>query len=264
MFGYIATDSTKLNKAQKKQYRRLYCGLCHALGERYGFFSRALLSFDTAFLLMLLERHGGCTVKSKRCPYKFAKKCEGICSENADYCADVTVLLAYLKLLDDVQDDNSLKARLLLRIFKKQYKKAKHLRPRLEKKLRELLDELSLVEKQNETNPDIPANIFAKLLAELFNKDEELYQTGYLLGRFIYLADACCDFKKDLKKGRYNPLIRYRQSDFYNMLARELGAVCDEISGLQINAYRDIIENVLFHGVWIKINLKGIYDTGSV
>ncbi len=256
MFGYIAADTTKLDKVQKKEYRRLYCGLCHALGERYGFFARSLLSFDTAFLFMLLERRGGGCVKTKRCPYKFLKKCDGICSENADYCADVTVLLAYLKLQDDINDDNSLKARVLTKFLKKQYQKAKTAQPSLEKKLRERLSELSDVEKQNETNPDIPANIFARLLGEVFEKDSELYKTGYLLGRFIYLADACCDFKKDLKKGRYNPLIKFRQSDFNGMLARELSAVLDELSEKEINTYRDIIDNVLYHGVWIKIRLR--------
>ena len=256
MFGYIATDPTKFNKAQKKEYRRLYCGLCHALGERYGFLARTLLSFDTAFLFMLLERKGGGCVKARRCPYKFLKKCDGICSENADYCADVTVLLAYLKLQDDINDDNSFKARILTRLFEKQYQKAKKAQPLLEGKLKKRLAELSEVEKQNETNPDIPANVFARLLGEVFEKDEELYQTGYLLGRFIYLADACCDFKKDLKKGRYNPLVKFRKSDFSGMLARELFAVIDELSKREINAYRDIIDNVLYHGVWIKIRLE--------
>ena len=142
------------------------------------------------------------------------------------------------------------------RLFEKQYQKAKKAQPLLESKLKKRLAELSEVEKQNETNPDIPANVFARLLGEVFEKDEELYQTGYLLGRFIYLADACCDFKKDLKKGRYNPLVKFRKSDFSGMLARELFAVIDELSKREINAYRDIIDNVLYHGVWIKIRLE--------
>ena len=40
------------------------------------------------------------------------------------------------------------------------------------------------------------------------------------------------------------------------MLARELFAVIDELSKREINAYRDIIDNVLYHGVWIKIRLE--------
>ena len=151
-----------------------------------------------------------------------------------------------------------------LNFFKKQFEKAKNAQPQLEKKLREHLLALSVVEAKNETNPDIPANVFARLLGDVFEKDGELYKTGYHLGRFIYLADACCDFKRDIKKGRYNPLIKFRQSDFSGMLARELAAVYDELSKREINAYRDIIDNVLYHGVWIKIRLRVKDDTGSV
>ena len=263
MFGYIAADTRKLNKSQKQDYRSIYCGLCHALGRRYGFFSRFMLSFDTAFLLMLLERDGAvCNVR--RCPLKPFEKCSCASGRFCDYCADVTVLLFCLKLEDDIDDDNSLVAKILLRLFSKQFEKAKSNQPELTNKIKLQLEKLRNAEQTNEQNPDVGANIFGKLLSDVFEKDKKLSRLGFLTGRFIYLADAVCDFKADLKHARYNPLVRKRKSEFYTMLASELGAIVTELDTLNIKNYRDIIENVLYHGVWIKINAKGIYDNGSV
>lgn len=264
MFGYIAADTRKLDKAQRAEYHSLYCGLCHTLGRRYGLAARLLLSFDTAFLLTLLDRSGEGKSCVSRCPYKFGKRCDGVCGNAADYCADVTVLLACLKFEDDIKDDNSLRARILFRLFKKQYEKARAAQPQLAKSIEGRLCELSDIEKSNETNPDIPANTFGRLLSDVFAYDAELKDIGFSLGRFIYLADAACDFKSDIKKGRYNPLVRHRRDSFYKMLARELGQTLTELDKLNIKEHRGIIENVLYHGVWIKINVKGIYDTGSV
>ncbi len=265
MFGYITADPRKLNRSAKNDYNALYCGLCRALSKRYGWIARYMLSFDTAFLLTMLEsvKDGGDSCFG-RCPYRFYTKRRCVCGENADYCADVTVLLTYLKLEDDERDERSLKARLLLKILKSKYKKASERRPRLAGLLDSHLRELARVERSGETNPDIPANIFGNLLADVFAKDERLRDFGFCLGRFIYLADAACDFKSDVKHARYNPLTRLRQADFYGMLARELGSCCEKYDALDISAYRDIIENVLYDGVWLKINLKGISDERSV
>lgn len=264
MFGYIAADTRKLNKEQLREYRSVYCGLCHALGRRYGALSRIMLSFDTAFLLTLLQNSEQSEHCSRRCPYKLGKKHDCVAGDSADYCADITVLLFCLKLQDDIDDDGSLRAKILLRLFKKQFKKAKEYQPLLAEKIKLHLARLREVESADEHNPDIPANIFGELLADVFAKDDRLGALGFALGRFIYLADAACDFKSDIKHGNYNPLVRKRKDSFYNMLAGELGNVLLQLDGLEIKKHRDIIENVLYHGVWIKINVKGIYDTRSL
>lgn len=265
MFGYITTDPRGLSKDAKKRYRTAYCGLCRALAKKYGWTARFMLSFDVTFLLLMLE-----SVKDNsqlclgRCPYRFGRKCECVSGGDADYCADVTVLLSYLKYEDDKNDDNSLKAKLLLKILKNKFKKASDSNSHLAGLLDSHLRELARVEKSGETNPDIPANVFGRLLADVFAKNGELYDFGFRLGRFIYLADAACDFKSDIKHARYNPLTRMRRSDFYGMLARELAGLCECCDGLDIKNNRDIIENVLYDGVWLKINLKGIYNERSI
>ena len=265
MFGYITTDPRTLSKDAKRRYRTAYCGLCRALAKKYGGGARLMLSFDVTFLLLMLNSvKDGAQYCYGRCPYRFGQRCSCMSGDDADYCADVSMLLFCKKLADDVADDNSLKAKLLLKIFDKKYKKACDSLPELAKSVDGYLKELSKAERAGETNPDVPANIFGNLLADVFAKNEALREFGFYLGRFIYLADAACDFKGDIKHTRYNPLTRMRRADFYGMLVRELGKLCECCDTLDIKNNRDIIENVLYDGVWLKINLKGIYNERSV
>ena len=265
MFGYITTDPRTLSKDAKSRYRTAYCGLCRALSKKYGGGARFMLSFDVTFLLLMLSSvKDGTQYCCGRCPYRFGQKCNCIAGGDADYCADVSMLLFCKKLADDVADDNSLKAKLLLKIFDKKYKKACDSLPDLANSIDGYLKELSKSERAGETNPDVPANIFGNLLADVFAKNGALREFGFYLGRFIYLADAACDFKSDIKHARYNPLMRMRCADFYGMLARELCKLCECCDALDIKNNRDIIENVLYDGVWLKINLKGIYNERSV
>ncbi len=265
MFGYITTDPRTLSKDAKKRYKTAYCGLCRALSKKYGGSARFMLSFDVTFLLLMLESVKNTSLRcSDRCPYRLFKKCECTDGDDADYCADVTMILFFKKLADDVADDNSLKAKILLKLFRNKYKKACESLPELAQKIENRLKELSQAERSGETNPDIPANIFGNLLAQVFEKNADLRDFGFYLGRFIYLADAACDFKSDVKHARYNPLTRMRRSDFYGILAGELGQLCRCYDALDIKQNRDIIDNVLYEGVWLKIHLKGIYNERSV
>ncbi len=265
MFGYITTDPRALSKDAKKRYKTAYCGLCRALAKKYGGGARFVLSFDVTFLLLMLESaKEQSELCGGRCPYRLGKKCECVCGDNADYCADAAMLLFCKKLLDDVADERSLKAKILLKIFKNHYKKACKNEPELAQKIDRHLKSLSRAEQAGEINPDIPANIFGELLADVFAKNEALREFGFYLGRFIYLADAACDFKSDIKRARYNPLTRMRRAEFYGMLAGELGKCCECYDALDIKANRDIIENVLYEGVWLKIHLKGIHNERSV
>ena len=85
---------------------------------------------------------------------------------------------------------------------KKEYEKAKALRKDLASDVESRLLELSEAEKQGVTDPDIPADIFGRLLGSVFKEaDNSLYRFGYTLGRFIYLCDAVCDFKSDISTG---------------------------------------------------------------
>lgn len=255
MFGYVIADFTSLSRSAKERYKQYYCGLCNALSRNYGKAARFLLNYDTAFLsLMLNSCQNDCDLAVCRCPYRFGKKTGCKTGAVADYCADVTVLLSCLKFEDDIKDDNSCRAKLLSKLFKNSFLKAKSRQPDLCESISRNLALLSDSERQNEQNPLVPAEIFGQLLGGVFG--HKLYHFGFALGKFIYLCDAACDFDKDLKRGRYNPLIRCRKSEIEGLLLSVMDECTAEYGQLAVSRNNDIIENILYSGLWLKYNLK--------
>ena len=53
MFGFVAADAGALSEEEKERYRAVYCGLCLALRDRYGQLSRACLTYDLTFFVLL-------------------------------------------------------------------------------------------------------------------------------------------------------------------------------------------------------------------
>lgn len=118
------------------------------------------------------------------------------------------------------------------------------------------------------TGPDAdgPANQTARMLGEVFAWREDywadtLRELGGALGRFIYLMDAYDDLQADTKRGRYNPLIKYRAQPDYEEFCKEsltlLIAECTsafEVLPLQKDA--DILRNILYSGVWGRYEQK--------
>jgi hypothetical protein len=68
--------------------------------------------------------------------------------------------------------------------------------------------------------------------------------------------DAVMDFKEDLKKERYNPLITVPSNMFKDIL-NILMADCTEVyESLNVVKDKELIENILYSGVWMKYELK--------
>ena len=130
MFGYVTADIRALSKEGRREYKSYYCGLCRALAARYGARARWLLSFDTVFAFILLSalEENPPRFKECRCPYYLGKK-RGCCvGDIADYAADITVILAYLNIKDDIADSGSLKARTVEKIYRRSFETARERR----------------------------------------------------------------------------------------------------------------------------------------
>ena len=54
MFGYIRPLECELRVREQAEYRGTYCGLCKSIGIRYGQIERLTLSYDCAFLALVL------------------------------------------------------------------------------------------------------------------------------------------------------------------------------------------------------------------
>lgn len=267
MFGYVIANKETLGEPQLTRYRAFYCGICHALRSRFGEASRLTLTYDTAFLAILLsslyepdtaESRSRCLPHPKTPQLWFQ-------SETIEYAADMNIALSYHKLLDDWKDESSLPAKAGASLLKKQYEAISRRYPRQCGAMEAGLRALSEAEALSPVPADDAANAFGALMGELFVYRQDrwadtLRAMGSALGRFIYLLDACLDLDADRKKGRPNPLIPYAdKADFMqqitDILTLHIGECALAFEKLPLIDDADILRNILYSGVWTRYHL---------
>ena len=107
MFGYITANREEMKIRDFKRYRSYYCGLCHALADRYGKTGQLTLTYDMTFLVILLNGlyEEPLTSIRKRCMVHPAEKQDMVFNRITDYAADMSMLLTYYKLMDDIREN---------------------------------------------------------------------------------------------------------------------------------------------------------------
>lgn len=263
MFGFVVANPEKLTEEQKKRYSGIYCGLCDDLGENRGFMCRMALTYDLVFLAVVLSSvfSQEYEMSEGRCAVHPMKRKIRLRNEYTEYAADMNLALAYYKYLDDYSDDNSKKAYLKMKLFSKVNGEISEKYPRQCEEIKSCLAELTKTEKANVLIPDIPADIFGRLLGEIFAYDEgeyrqSLYGFGETLGRFIYLADAAVDLKHDIKKQSYNPFLQFSFNDTEPLLQMLMADCIEKYKALPVTQDREIIENILFSGIWTQYDAR--------
>lgn len=260
MFGYVLPNEYALSDLQKKRYHAYYCGICHSLGKNHNTFCRSTLSYDMTFMALFLDGFmmtDNMTAGFERCVMKPKNKHEYYQGDVIDYAADMNIALTYHKLMDDWKDDRKLIRRGEAGLLKKSYMQIAEKYPRQCRAIEQGLKDINLMESRHETNPDLPTARFGQILGEVFlrNPDfdtaEHFRSFGDALGRFIYLMDAVMDLKDDLKKKRYNPLTAMRHLQPVPVLSLFLGDCIKSYEKLPKNLNHDLIENILYSGVWI-------------
>lgn len=219
MFGYVKAHIPELKVKEYELYKAAYCGVCKSMGKCTGCCSRMALTWDSVFLFLLRTAlsHESFEIKRGRCiAHPLKKRPYAASSAELDFSARATAVLTYYKLRDDLDDESGFK-RFLSRVLLPEARRAKKRADlkELEGICASLLTELHEIEKANTPSFDVPADISARLTAELFafgfdkgSKEYKLlYEIGYRTGKFIYAADAADDFYDDVKKGRYNPYL---------------------------------------------------------
>ncbi len=212
MFGYIKPMTEELKVKEHELYKSVYCGLCRAMGEHICTSNRLTLSYDIVFLALVRAAltDEKIHVEKRRCPvHPIKKRNHAFIPETLKYCAGVSAILTYYNIQDDIKDSKSIKPRLLLPSAKKYLRKAGL--PELGERISGYLNELSNLEKDG-GSLDRNAECFGKLLGEVFAYDtvsSAAYETGYHVGKWIYIIDAADDYEKDKKSGEYNPLWSY-------------------------------------------------------
>lgn len=264
MYGYVVANKPELKFREFDVYRSYYCGLCDILGNNHGSFARMTLSYDFTFLVMLLNGlyEPELTVCEKRCAVHPLKKHQFRTSEATEYVADMNLLMAYYKCLDDWKDDRKLTAKLEAAYF---HGKVKDIERRYSDKAAVIsgeLDRLSGMEAAGETDIDTVSACFGNILAEVSAmKDDEWHDTlrrmGFYLGKFIYILDAYDDLDADIKKNRYNMLKEYKdRADFEEYILGILNGVMSQCARqfefLPIIQDAGILKNIIYSGVWTR------------
>lgn len=267
MFGFVMASSEELSKEEKQRYGEVYCGICRQIGKRHGSLSRLGLSFDLAFLaLLFMSLYEPEETKGNRaCGFHPVKPRPWTDNKYIAYCADMNVALAYYKAKDDSADEKRVGGMLQQGIFGKKLEEIKNSWPRQCAAIENCLQELDALEKENCPNPDLPATCFGRLMAELCVYEEDLWaddlrQMGMALGRFIYLADAAVDYRKDQKKGNYNPFLAMGMEEAWDrweqFLVMEMAACTQSFERLPLVQDKKILDNILYSGVWLQYRQK--------
>ena len=105
MFGYVRPPIQELRQEEIERFRRMYCGLCHTLGQRYGMASRFILNYDFTYLAILLSQREEDGLSHSLCLAHPVHGREFFKSGAAmELAADESVILAYWQLRDGVAD----------------------------------------------------------------------------------------------------------------------------------------------------------------
>lgn len=293
MFGFVAADAGALSEEEKERYRAVYCGLCLALRDRYGQLSRACLTYDLTFFVLLcnslhepVETKGAshCVMHpAPAAPRPWAR------STWTDYAADLSVALAYHKVLDDIADDGDLKARAAERLLAGAYVRARTRIPEQCAEIERAMATIRTIEEAGRSNedalsggagtacdspfsadatdtvlafdPDAAAHEFGRMLGRLFTHNQgswtkTMEELGRGLGRFIYLMDAAVDFDDDAASGSYNPFVALG-SDAEAVRATLALAAADAAAPyerLPLVQDAHLMDSILYSGVWAQFN----------
>lgn len=263
MFGFVQANIGELTKEQLSRYNAIYCGVCRGIREQSGQTARLGLQYDMAFLALLLmslyelEEQTG----KRACALHPARPRAWVNNDFVRYAADMNVALAYYKALDDEADEGHPGAALQKRIFGKHLEDIEKTYPRQCRAMAACISELRALEKAQCPNPDEPAACFGKLMAELLVYQEDLWtnalrEMGMALGRFIYLADAAIDYRRDKKKKQYNPFLAMGMEEDWTAweqyLVLAMGRCTDYFERLPLVQDKDILDNILYSGVWLE------------
>ena len=263
MFGYVMANIPELPKELQRRYMAVYCGICRQIRDRAGQIARLGLSYDMAFLALLLmslyepEETSG----NRACGLHPFKPRPWVDNEFIRYGADMNVALAYYNCKDDYADDGKLTAKAMASVLEKSLEQIEDRWPRQCQAIETCIAQLSQLEREDCKNPDEPAGCFGTLMGELLVYREDLWadtlrQVGMALGRYIYLADAAVDYRRDKRRGSYNPYAAmgmdadWEKWEQYLVLA--MGRCTNYFERLPLVQDKALLDNILYSGVWVE------------
>lgn len=276
MLGNVKPHLPALDEDSKIRYNAYYCGLCKALGRHHGIFSRFMLNYDMVFVAMVYDEMNGekYAITHTGCFANPFKKKDILChSAGTEYAADILVMLAYFKVLDNIADEKILKKLFFLATkpyFYMKYRKTAKKRPQLAGILSEESRNQLEAEKSS-TDIDRLALPTANMVKSIMQaaapqeKQADAAQFGMMLGRVIYLTDALCDRKEDEKDNKFNifNIKQLSDNDAKAECFMALGEMAYRYRKLDIKENRAITDNIIYLSLARRIKFAG-EETGDV
>ena len=263
MSGLIIADRQRMSEEEKKRYQAYHCGLCRALKETAGIKGQVLLSYDMTFLYILLSGlyEDEPTEQLLSCRIHPIGKHLAFSDKTADYVAEMAILLSYSSFFCD-RSEASLREKRYISSLHDTVKSLVKKYPMQSSACKKAVSQVLDLEKRNEENEQFAAGAVGEALGQTFvmrddDFSRDLYDTGFYLGKFVYLMRAHLRRSTDRRLGSYNPLIikEERDPDGYDTCIRAtLKSLINEsvksFERLPVKRDTSIIRNVLVSGVW--------------
>ncbi|WP_294372005.1 DUF5685 family protein [uncultured Clostridium sp.] len=282
MFGYVTPLKGELKVKDFNRFKCYYCGLCCHIKKQFGNIPRLSLNYDMTFLGLLLDGINPDKVEVSHhvCFLHPGEKKIVINNNKAiSYAAYINISLFYYKLIDDVQDDKSLKSRIYAAVLSPYRKKFPESVLNTDNEIKNCLNQLSDLENSKSFNSlDEICDPFSRLVGTVFKNypyellDDSielrdiLYTLGYSIGKWIYIIDALDDLKKDMEHKKFNPIdFLYNKSNMtYDQLTDSIkprieftilscGSIIKEnLMKLNLKRNKDILFNIVELGLMDK------------
>lgn len=266
MVGYLKPNFKGAPKEYKKEYKSFYCGLCKALKRQYGYLGVLSLNYEvTAFLILLSglrEKnnsvfHGSCTI-SPFVPVSYIDYFQ----DDLMCAANLSILITNYEVKDNLNDDGSLKWQIANRLLSKKVNKSITF---FQNDFLEINNAVDLYYKSEKDNSskfqdvlECEGNLIESFISVLIkNYDENttslLLKLSNIIGKWIYLIDACDDLEDDIKNGNFNPLLLMDSlNDIKIIIQTAESEISEIIKNLPIVNYKKLIDYIFMY------NLKSV------
>ena len=264
MLGFIHDNHKMLSDAEQEEYKAFNCGLCLELRSLVGVKGRMLLNCDMTFLIILLTGLYDLPLEEQRflCPGHPGKKQLAYVNDATRYVARMNLLLEYHRLQDATKDGSNLSKRTLAKSYRKAYEAICAEYPEKVAAVEELLRKMQDAAARREENMDVVAGYMGSMLSEFFlwkrdERQKNLSDMGYYLGKFIYTMSAYANLEEDTKRAAYNPL-RLKKNcnpECYEVFCRQalssMVAECvKSFDCLQMVSYEEMLRKILYADAW--------------
>jgi hypothetical protein len=273
MFGYIRPYNLELKLRELNEFRAFYCGICTSLHTKR-YITKFLLTYDSVFYAILLTALSGkkLSYKKRFCGLTL-KRVVYFQSDEIDEAARDFILLLKYKLLDDFNDERGIFSYLtyFLAKFLGSSDNSKDF-VSLEDELKRLLSEFSEMEKQKVPSVEKLGKKFGEIVALFFKgikgaSDEQLRllsDFSIKIGEYVYVLDTFDDLERDIRKGRYNPLIyeygyspdksinefiSYLKPKIRKYVRRLIVDIINLYNQLELKTYKSLLDNVIYFGL---------------